>query len=103
MVGWVATGNTLLAGILLGFLHWKTLRLAVAADRPTKWTGGEYGPEGGLLLTLAKLAGIAWTARTPRLSRDPAVLALGPMIGTVDPGSPSRWDSDARRIESEGA
>ncbi len=135
-VGWAAIGNTLLAGILLGLLYWKTLSLwlvtgthfawnwtmgvaaglpvsglnvgppvmGVTADGPALWTGGEYGPEGGLLLTLATLAGIAWTARTPRLSRDPAVLALGPLIGTtVEPGNPVRLDSDARRIESEEA
>jgi membrane protease YdiL (CAAX protease family) len=123
-VGWAAIGNTLLAGILLGILYWRTFSLwwvtgahlawnwtmGVGAGLPVSgldvggsllgltvtgpglWTGGEYGPEAGLLLTLVTLAGIAWTASTPRLSRDPAVLALGPL---VDPTAGSR------RIESE--
>jgi membrane protease YdiL (CAAX protease family) len=125
-VGWTAIGNTLLAGILLGILYWRTLSLwwvtgahlawnwamGVVAGLPVSgldvggslvgftvvgpgvWTGGEYGPEAGLLLTLVTLAGIAWAVRSPRLSRDPAVLAMGPL---VDPTAGSR------RIESEEA
>ncbi len=113
--GWTAIGNTLLAGILLGILYWKTLSLwwvtgthfawnwtmgvavglpvsgldvgapvvGVTTGGPSILTGGDYGPEAGLLLTLATLGGIAWTARTHRLTRDPEVLALGPMIETT--------------------
>ncbi|MDX1578940.1 MAG: CPBP family intramembrane glutamic endopeptidase [Gemmatimonadota bacterium] len=34
---------------------------------PGIWTGGDFGPEGGLLVTLASLAGIAWMWRlSPR-------------------------------------
>lgn len=114
-VGWVAIGNTLLAGILLGILYWRTLSLwwitgahlawnwtmgvgaglpvsgldvgaplvGVTANGPSLLTGGDYGPEAGLLLTLATLVGIIWTVRTPRLSRDPAVVALSPLIEGV--------------------
>ena len=113
-VGWTAIGNTLLAGILLGILYWRTLSLwwvtgthfawnwtmgvavglpvsgldvgapvvGVTTGGPGILTGGDYGPEAGLLLTLATLCGIVWAVRTPRLSRDPEVLALGPMIET---------------------
>ncbi len=48
---------------------------------PEIWTGGSYGPEGGLALTLVTLVGIAWAARTPRLRRAPSVLALHPLPG----------------------
>ncbi|MBT8463012.1 MAG: CPBP family intramembrane metalloprotease, partial [Gemmatimonadetes bacterium] len=97
-VGWTAFGNTLLAGILLGILYWRTLSLwwvtgahfawnwtmGVAIGLPVSgldvggilvegttvgpilWTGGDYGPEGGLLLTVATVLGIIWTVRTPR-------------------------------------
>lgn len=119
-VSWTALVNTLLAGILLGILYWRTLSLwlvtgahfawnwamGVAAglpvsgldvgrplarwtvNGPTLWTGGAYGPEAGLLLTMAALAGIAWAASTSRLSRDPAVLALGPLVEEMsEPGA----------------
>ena len=114
-VGWAAIGNTLLAGILLGILYWRTLSLwwvtgthfawnwtmgvavglpvsgldvgapvvGVMTGGPSILTGGDYGPEAGLLLTLATLGGIVWAVRTPRLSRDPAVVTLGPMIETT--------------------
>jgi membrane protease YdiL (CAAX protease family) len=117
-VGWTAIGNTLLAGILLGILYWRTLSLwwvtgthfawnwtmgvavglpvsgldvgapvvGVTAGGPGLLTGGDYGPEAGLLLTLATLCGIVWAVRTPRLSRDPEVLALGPMVETTTHG-----------------
>jgi membrane protease YdiL (CAAX protease family) len=48
---------------------------------PEIWTGGDYGPEGGLALTLITLVAIAWSARSPRLGRAPAVLALHPLPG----------------------
>lgn len=138
-VGWAAIVNTLLAGILLGIVYWRTLSLwwvtgihvawnwtmgvavglpvsgldvgtpvvAGVANGPGFLTGGAYGPEAGLLLTVATLVGIIWTARTPRLSRDPAVLALGPMIETTVEGAVAA-DSQPRglgqrRIGSEGA
>jgi len=57
--------------------------VGVTTGGPSILTGGDYGPEAGLLLTLATLGGIAWTARSPLLTRDPEVLALGPMIETT--------------------
>lgn len=46
---------------------------------PELWTGGEFGPEGGFAVTCAALAGLAWLARTRRLTRDLATLALRPL------------------------
>ncbi len=49
---------------------------------PEIWTGGDYGPEGGLALTLVTLVAIAWSVLSRRLDRAPAVLALHPLPGT---------------------
>lgn len=43
------------------------------------WTGGAFGPEGGLAVTLASLAGIAWLLRTDRLERGLRIRALNPL------------------------
>ena len=112
-VGSLALLNTVLAGILLGIMYWRTYSIwlvtgvhlgwngvmSLAADLPVSglvlgspviratvtgpgiWTGGSYGPEGGLALTLVTFAGIAWAVRTPRLRRAPSVLALHPLPG----------------------
>jgi membrane protease YdiL (CAAX protease family) len=53
---------------------------------PSLWTGGSFGPEGGLLVTLASLAGIAWLVRTDRLHRALRVRALGPLPDRRDGG-----------------
>jgi membrane protease YdiL (CAAX protease family) len=110
-VGWTALVNTVLAGILLGIMYWRTFSLWLVTGAHLAWnwtmgvmvglpvsgldvdgsrsviqvggpdiiTGGEYGPEGGLLLGLVTLMGVLWMAKTPHLTRDPAVLALAPL------------------------
>lgn len=50
------------------------------------WTGGEFGPEGGLAVTLASLVGIAWLLGTDRLERGLRVRALNPL---ADRGAPA--------------
>jgi membrane protease YdiL (CAAX protease family) len=117
-VGRTAIVNTVLAGILLGILYWRTLSLwlvtgahfawnwtmgvgaglpvsgldvgsplvGLHVEGPRLWTGGAYGPEASLLLSVVTLLGIAWAARSRRLSRDPAVLARGPLM-RIESGS----------------
>jgi membrane protease YdiL (CAAX protease family) len=50
----------------------KPLLRAVAVG-PAWFTGGDYGPEGGLAVTVVALAGILWLARTRRLAPSPAM------------------------------
>lgn len=52
------------------------------------WTGGEFGPEGGLAVTLASLAGIVWLLRTDRLERGLRIRALRPLPDR-GPGAPT--------------
>jgi hypothetical protein len=47
--------------------------LHAAAVGPAWFTGGNYGPEGGLPVTVVVLAGILWVARTKRLAPSPAM------------------------------
>ena len=65
------------SGLVLGS---PALQATVAG--PEIWTGGSYGPEGGLAMTIVTFAGIAWAVRTPRLRRASTVLALHPLPGT---------------------
>ncbi len=62
---------------------------------PELWTGGAFGPEGGLSVTIAALVVAVWMARTPRLRRDPQVVALGPL--------PDRRRLDEDAEEARGA
>ncbi len=43
------------------------------------WTGGAFGPEGGLAVTAASLVAVAWLATTDRLERSLRVRALDPL------------------------
>lgn len=43
------------------------------------WTGGEFGPEGGLAVTAASVVAIAWLATTDRLERSFRIRALDPL------------------------
>ena len=40
---------------------------------PAWWSGGAYGPEGGLVLTVICIGAIAWLARTRKISPSPAM------------------------------
>ena len=79
-LGWNGTmsmaADLPVSGLVLG-----SPGIRATVSGPEIWTGGSYGPEGGLALTLVTLAGIAWAVRTPRLRRAPSVLALHPLPG----------------------
>lgn len=105
--------NTVLAGVLLGVVYWRTFSLWMATGLhmgwnlamaglglsvsglsiggaglvasitgPELWTGGAYGPEGGLLLTFVSIIAVVWAMRTGRLRRRDSTLRLGPLPET---------------------
>ena len=44
------------------------------------WTGGSFGPEGGVAVTLAVLALTAWMLRTRRIVETERMRALRPLV-----------------------
>lgn len=60
-------------------------------------TGGPFGPEAGLLATVASGAAIAWLLRTGRLSRSEHVAALGPLVGDRGGGGDTEEDDRLER------
>jgi membrane protease YdiL (CAAX protease family) len=47
--------------------------LRAASVGPAWFTGGSYGPEGGVVVTVVSICGILWIARTRRLCTSPAM------------------------------
>lgn len=86
---WLVTGihfawngvMSLVADLPVSGLDFGSSGIRASVSGPTIWTGGSYGPEGGLALTLVTLLGIVWTIRSPRLRRTPTVLVLHPLPG----------------------
>jgi len=52
-----------------GFGFLDTPGFDAATHGPAWWSGGAFGPEAGLAVTLVTLVAIVWVARTPRLRR----------------------------------
>ena len=86
---WLVTGihfawngvMSLVADLPVSGLDFGSSGIRASVSGPTVWTGGAYGPEGGLALTFVTLLGIVWTARSRRLQRAPEVLVLHPLPG----------------------
>jgi len=86
---WLVTGihfgwngvMSLVADLPVSGLDFGASGIRASVAGPPIWTGGAYGPEGGLALTLVTLVGIFWTTRSRRLRRAPAVLVLHPLPG----------------------
>lgn len=92
---WFATGVHLGWNWLMGFLAdlpvsgleggtpgyalFDTPGWDVTIDGPRLWTGGTFGPEGGLAVTAAAILGIGWLLWTDRLDRSLRVRALRPL------------------------
>ena len=62
-----------------GFALFDTPGWEAVVDGGRLWTGGAFGPEGGLAVTLASLVGIAWLLGTDRLERGLRIRALNPL------------------------
>lgn len=86
-----------------GYELFETPGFDAVVQGPALWTGGSFGPEGGLAVTIASLAGIAWLARTDTLDRALRVRALGPLPdrGRSGRGRPAAGadPADARTAE----
>lgn len=62
-----------------GYELFETPGFDAVLQGPALWTGGSFGPEGGLVVTVVSVAGVAWVARTEMLSPALRVRALGPL------------------------
>lgn len=62
-----------------GYELFDTPGWSASVGGPDYWTGGAFGPEGGLAVTGAALLAIVWLLRTDRLGRSLRVLALRPL------------------------
>lgn len=60
-----------------GYGLFETPGFDAVLEGPALWTGGTFGPEGGLAVTAVSVLGIVWLARTDALSRALRVRSLG--------------------------
>lgn len=65
--GWNAT--MAFAGLSVSGLEMGIPKYDPRLAGPALWTGGSFGPEGGLCVTVAATGGIVWLWRTKRLTR----------------------------------
>ena len=86
---WMVTGlhmgwNLAMAGLGLSVSGLSIGGAGLVADitGPELWTGGAYGPEGGLLLTLVSIVAVLWAMQTGRLRRRDSILRPGPLSET---------------------
>lgn len=87
-LGWNWTMATLLDLPVSGLEEFDTPFYSGRETGADWWTGGAFGPEGGVAATLALVAGIVWLARSRRLTPSPQMRALEPL---VEPRLPAEW------------
>jgi uncharacterized protein len=78
-LGWNWAMATLFDFPVSGF-EWDTPLYDAAVAGPAWWTGGGFGPEGGVPATLVLLALTAWLLRTRRLSPSREVMDARPLV-----------------------
>jgi membrane protease YdiL (CAAX protease family) len=76
--GWNLSMN-FLGDLPVSGLGWDTPLYDAVVSGPDLWTGGVFGPEGGLGVTCAAVVATLILARWARLRRDPHVTALEPL------------------------
>lgn len=79
-VGWNWTMQSLLGFPVSGLNEFDTPLYDVRELGPDAVTGGAFGPEAGVLATLAIVAGAVWIWRTPRLGPSERMTALRPLV-----------------------
>lgn len=89
-----------------GYGLFETPGFDAVVQGPELWTGGSFGPEGGLMVTAVSLVGIAWLARGDAFSRALRVRALGPLPDrardaagrTTGPSAPAPADGERAEV-----
>jgi len=84
---WFATGvhfgwnwtMSFAADLPVSGLPMDTPGIEASVTGPRLWTGGDFGPEAGLVVTAVTLAGIAWLLWSDRVGRSLRILALDPI------------------------
>lgn len=62
--------------------------LAPRMDGPVWWSGGAFGPEGGVAALVVLTGAAVWIARTRWLAPEPSAVQWRPLPGPLQPGHP---------------
>lgn len=79
-LGWNWTMSALLDLPVSGLAEWDAPLYSGKEIGADWWTGGPFGPEGGVAATLVLLLGTVWLARSRRFTPSPRIRALHPLV-----------------------